>query len=151
MKQLTIAILCLLASISFSAYGQKKSRIGEYQRSFITSKLALSAEDSVKFWPVFDEYNKKRIDIHREIKAIQEGAVAKNDEQLKDDIDKYLTLEQSITDLKKDYIRKMQGIISTRQVVALLQVEQQFKRKLLERIGGNRNKGGRGGKGNRQY
>lgn len=124
-------------------------RVQEFRRTYITQMMALSPEDSTKFWPVHEEFDQKKRAIRREMKDLSKGVVAKSDEQLKAGLTQLFDLKEKEIALEKEYTEKYLKMLTVRQVVALFTAEAQVKRELLKELQRTRGGGGRKGGGKR--
>lgn len=125
---------------------QGMHRVQEFRRAYVTEMMALTPEDSAKFWPVHTEFETKKRDLRRQMKDLQRGVVAKSETQLKSGIDELFALKEKELSLEKEYTEKYLKMLNVRQVVALFSAEAQVKRELLKRMradGGGRKGGGR--------
>ena len=70
---LSILGLCIMSIIHAQDPREDKMQNRERMRekieaqriAYITSKLDLNADESVKFWPVYNEYTKKRMELRK--------------------------------------------------------------------------------------
>ena len=53
-------ILCANTSFAQKGNGDKKERIKAYRVAFMTEELALTPEESEKFWPLYNEFKRAR-------------------------------------------------------------------------------------------
>ncbi len=138
MKKLYIIALTLLITTPILAQknGRMEEKMREYKMRYITETLALSEEDSTKFWPVYDAFEHERIENRRAQMQLTRGMLAKSDEQLKIDLDKILSLEENNAKITRKYFGQFQEVISVRQIAALFQAEQNLKRALIEKFSG---------------
>ncbi len=136
------ALLCV-GYLATAQPGRLEERIREYKMQYITETLALSAEDSAKFWPVYDAFEQERMENRRAQMQLTRGMLAKSDEQLKSDIEQMLALQEKDAQIARKYFEKFQEVISIRQIAALFQAEQRLKKALIEKFsgGGDRRRG----------
>lgn len=152
-KYITQSILSLAICL-FSFYGisqkpaeaqpTKKDKIEQLKIAFITKELDLTTEEAEKFWPA---YNEMTTAIKKEKKSRRQKSneLKTNFETLSDaDIQKKATeiLDSEIAEakLKKEHTEKIAKIIGYKKAVKLLNVEQRFKKELLNKL--NERKGG---------
>ena len=68
-KSLIIIIITLTSTFSFAQNGrlmkQKKEQVKSLKVAFITSELDLTADESVKFWPLYNAFDEKQSEIRR--------------------------------------------------------------------------------------
>ena len=58
-KALLMAFIALMLSTGLIAQERGKERIKAYKTAYITQELDLSSKEAEKFWPVYNEYDKK--------------------------------------------------------------------------------------------
>ena len=109
-------------------------RMKEFKMQVISEHLALSSEDSTKFWPVFEEFEGEMESIRREMMDMTKGLVAKSDKQLEKDIERMFELKTQQLAIEQKYYTRFKEVISIRQIAALYQAENQIKRMILNRL-----------------
>lgn len=123
--------------------GPDRGRMESYRVAYFTRMLELTPEEAEVFWPLFNSYGQER-------RALQDSLEATGRLQLMSDgdversIDQSLDIEQSMLDLKRSYLERLQGVLPIRKVAMLNQVERRFKEELLSRLRERR----RGSQGN---
>lgn len=108
------------------------------QRSaYLTQKMDLSPEESQRFWPVYNQYDKELEALRRERR---EGHRAlRTDADLTDaeaagHIDRELASQQKELDLRKRYSGEFIKLIGARKTLELHRAERDFNRELLRRM-----------------
>ncbi|MBK9276294.1 MAG: hypothetical protein IPM49_17385 [Flavobacteriales bacterium] len=108
------------------------------QRSaYLTQKMDLSPEESQRFWPVYNQYDKELETLRRERR---EGHRAlRTDADLTDaeaagHIDRELASQQKELDLRKRYSGEFIKLIGARKTLELHRAERDFNRELLRRM-----------------
>lgn len=108
------------------------------QRSaYLTQKMGLSPEESQRFWPVYNQYDKELEALRRERR---EGHRAlRTDADLTDaeaagHIDRELASQQKELDLRKRYSGEFIKLIGARKTLELHRAERDFNRELLRRM-----------------
>ena len=111
--------------------------------AFITEHLELTAEEAEKFWPLYNDYEKKREEIARNIFtrfATEEDAAETPDITSDEEADRIIrqrfSEEQALLDLKEKYYEEFLKVIPASRILKLHNVEHRFKRHLLERARG---------------
>jgi len=110
-----------------------QERIEAQRVAFITQKLDLTPDESAKFWPLYNEFKKLQKTKRAEImpgKPLKEL----NDAEAEEIIEKRLTMEEEMVDIKRDYFEKLKEVIPSTKIVLLVQVELQFNREVLEKL-----------------
>lgn len=112
--------------------------------AFITQEIDLTPEEAEKFWPVYNEFDKKRSEVAMDFiddfdgRAVR-GEIKKpkelSDEEAEKAMQDMFGKEQALLDLKKEYHEKFLKILPPSKVFQLYTSEHGFKRQLLGRMG----------------
>lgn len=144
MKKTTnlIAILLIVFSTNLKAqddYPRGKERIKAAKVGLITNRLNLSEEQAKGFWVVYDDFDKKRADIRKNIRQMtaESRNITTSDDKILTDLKEVLSLKQKEVDLEKDYLVKFLKTINVRQLSELYKTEQLFNQMLVKKL--NRN------------
>lgn len=128
----------------------KKEKMEAMRIAFLTQKLDLSPEEAQKFWPVYNEFQKKREEIHKkrreEVKSAKENFDSLSDKQVEKIVDDEMAFRQKNLDLEKEYHSKFKSVLPIKKVAKLYHAEDMFARHLLDQISEMGKEGGRGGK-----
>lgn len=169
LEKITPKSLLLLALLFFAPFAftqdngndrlSRKEKIDRLKIAFITKELDLSVDQSEKFWPVYNEMEKK-VDEQKKARRTTAKDLKANLETLSEsDIKKktnsVLDNDIKTAQLKKEYNDKIAAIIGYKKATKLLSLEARFKRELLKKLNespqNRANQGGRkpggGGKG----
>lgn len=148
MKRLiTLVLAALIAAPLFAQpegperLRQKKEKVDAMKAAFITQELELTPEEAQKFWPVFNEMDKKieayRLkDVEQHMKMREEG---KTLEDLSDDEVNKMMIERfndeaAILEIKKAYHEKYLKILGTKRTARLYMAERKFQRELMRKM-----------------
>ncbi|MBK9283413.1 MAG: hypothetical protein IPM51_03750 [Sphingobacteriaceae bacterium] len=114
-----------------------KDKVEEMRVSFINKKLSLSANESQKFWPVYNEYNDKvkalRRNLRKNIRKAPENLSETEAEELYQ-LD--IKTKQAEAELHSVYSEKIKTIIGAKKIIILRAAEEEFKQKVLDSIKG---------------
>ncbi len=144
MKKL-IPILILF--ISLSAFAQRDGRMGERIKAqkiaFITEKLSLTSEEAQQFWPIYNTYEDKVQKIRSEdLKPLKiemrDGEVS--DKRADEILEQLMKAESDMHDAKIQLVKDLKKVIPSKKIIKLKAAEDQFNRKLLERLKNMREK-----------
>jgi len=146
-----IILLLVVFVISFNGFSQPKDvKNGNFEKyqsmkvSYMTDKLNLTPEEAQIFWPVYNEFDKKRFEIHKRSHDVGK--------KIHDNIDKYTEKDYRnfITDMEnqelaelnlaKEYNKKFLKILSAKKVVMIGSLEKDFRFKMLREFRGKGNK-----------
>ncbi|HTA62737.1 MAG TPA: hypothetical protein VK835_09790 [Bacteroidia bacterium] len=134
-------IFCLFILFTFLKLfpqgGNKREKIEALRVAFITQKLNLTADESQKFWPVYNEYQDKLKASRKEFR--KQPDVFTNDKEAQDYLDAELLLKQREFGLYKEYYDKIKKTIPIKKVAELRQAEEDFKKELLKQLQGKPN------------
>lgn len=142
MKKIWITILyCTIAFLSIAQpshhhqRGERGAKLRTFKVAYLTETLALSPQDSVKFWAVYEKYEHEKRELRKQVRKHTQGLLAKSDDQLKKELDGLLDLRQKEIEIERKYMGEFLKVISLRQVAALYHAENQLKKKIIERLG----------------
>ncbi|KAA3437777.1 hypothetical protein [Rufibacter hautae] len=117
---------------------ERKARIEKIETAkiaFITDKINLSGDQAQRFWPVYQEHDRKRNDLRQKSRPYKEQNLnALTDEQIQAGLEARLNIRQRELDLEKEYMDKYLRIISPRQLALFYRAEREFTKLLLERL-----------------
>jgi hypothetical protein len=118
--------------------GDRKSQLEIQKIAFITKKLDLSVVEAQKFWPVYNEFEKKREEIHKSrrqmMKKIKEEESKLSDDELMKISDEYISLQIKEGELISEYHQKFKQVLPGKKMIAYYQSEEQFKMWLLREM-----------------
>lgn len=150
---------CFLASAQNGRPSQdERDKIQKAKIAFLTNRLDLSIEQAKLFWPLFNEYDSKKMALSkeygqkkREIFARSEDSRNMKEEDADKLLDIYLDQKQAELDVEKTYMKKFNEVLNSRQVWRMVSFESDFRRSLYDRMrrDGNNEEPKRGGGGNR--
>lgn len=106
--------------------------------AFITDHLQLTAEEAEKFWPLYNEMEQKRNEITRDLmqrfRDREDEQAELTDSEAENIIQQRFDQEQALLDLKKEYHSKFTGILPPSRVLKLYEIENNFRRHLMESL-----------------
>ena len=141
MRKVTILIIVLSFAFSMSLkaqddYPRGKEKIRAAKVGLITNRLNLSEEQAKIFWVVFDEFDKKRSEIRKNIRQMtaESRNITTSDDKILSDLKEVLSLKQKEVDLEKEYLSKFLKTINVRQLSELFKTEQLFNQMLVKKL-----------------
>ncbi|WP_271406033.1 sensor of ECF-type sigma factor [Tenacibaculum soleae] len=141
--------IAFLNSFTTKAQTKKDSsdKIRAYKIAFLTEKLNLTETEAQKFWPIYNKYDKKRMELHKEErynikkKILKKGGI---DELSDKDSQQILKTIQSIDkqqhEIKTLFQYKLSKILSSKKILTLKIAEHEFNRKLMRKYRTKKNK-----------
>ena len=144
MKRTILYIVIFLISVSsFAQPNQGKIRV--LKIAFITEKLNLTETEAEKFWPIYNSYDKNTSKIkHEEINKIRQE-IRQNMGVLSDDkanelLDRFIEAEKNLYNEKIQLATKLRKVISAQKIILLKVAEEEFNKRMLERMKNMRQK-----------
>ena len=148
---LTLAALWLAAIVAATAFAQdapsaadtKEANLKAYVEllrkdlkkdkvAILTELMQLSPEESAKFWPVYNEYDKALTKLADErisfIRMYAENLGSLTDAKAMQIATGLLDLEGRRNQLKKEYLQRMSQTVSVKQAVRFVQIENQIEK-----------------------
>jgi len=105
----------------------------EAQRSaYITSKLDMTSDESTKFWPLYNEYSRKRMELKKEYKAQNADNLSEQESRM--ELDEQIESQEKALALKKSYYEKFKAVLPAAKLAKLESAEQEFRREILRQI-----------------
>ena len=138
-KVLQSLLFAIFLSFSFAVYAQPPEgkpggkRVEALRIAYITEKLQLTPQEAQVFWPVFNEFQGKLKEIHKQ------GKLDDLDENASDaDIEKaaiaHFDAETRAIALQKEYFVQLKKVLPLKKIAKLLRVEREFKNRLLQHL-----------------
>ena len=101
---------------------------------YLTNELDLSSEEAQRFWPVYNDYEKKVHALRKESKDqmrnIDQASDANSYDLLMEDLDR----SQKILDMKKNFFENLGSVIPKEKVTKLYVAELKFKKEVLDNV-----------------
>ncbi len=136
MKKIIAVLLFFSSIISASAQDEgvnnnqkAREKISAARAAYITQQLDLTPDEAEKFWPVYNEYTKKRKTLRQQFRQTKKTDI--DDSEL---LEMDLKTKQQELDLEKEYSPRFVKIITAQKLVLLKQAESDFKKLLLQQI-----------------
>jgi hypothetical protein len=122
-----------------------RDKIKAAKVGLITNRLSLNEEQAKGFWIVYDEYDKKRSEIRKNIRQMtaESRNITTSDDRILADIKEIFNLKQKEVDLEKEYLSKFLKTINIRQLSELYKTEQLFNQMLVKKLNRAENKLGK--------
>jgi len=103
--------------------------------SFFTEKLSLTPSEAQAFWPVYNEFEKKRFDIQRQIHEFERMPDEKfanlSDAEVDKMMSNYIGSFEKESLLLKDYNKQFLKVLPKKKVLMMYRTENQFRGHLI--------------------
>ncbi len=147
-KYLLFVLISIWGTVSFSQQtegaGSRREEILEKlearRAAFITTRLDLTTEESARFWPVYNEYSRKRMELRKSGRNYQNRQELRNNPDPAMEIDKQLVLEEKEVALKRSYYEKFKELIPSVKLSKLESAEREFNQEVLKKLRERRNR-----------
>ena len=136
MKKLIFALVLVLTQVltleNSNAQTKKPNsrEIEAIKIGYITRRLELTPEESQKFWPVYNQYQKE-LSLFNQQKKQARIQNANNPNQL---IDDDFSFDTKILEMRKKYRFKFNQVISDEKVKRLYIAERDFREELIKQL-----------------
>ena len=134
-------IFLLVTSLSFSqGFKEKREKVKALKVAYITEQLELNTDEAQKFWPIYNAFDENQSELrHEKMRAILDRFKPGNVEKLseKDASNSLIQMEkieEDLFNLKKKFIKDLQGVISAKKIIKLKKAEEDFNRELLKQM-----------------
>ena len=134
-------ILLFISSVSFSQdFKEKREKVKALKVAYITEQLELTTEEAQKFWPLYNAFDDKQAELrHEKMRAILDRFRPRSVDKLSEKEASALlvqmeSLEENLFNLRKKFIKDLQGVISAKKIIKLKKAEEDFNRELLKQM-----------------
>ena len=139
MHKIILTLLLISLSVSnLNAQQNRREKLKAYKTAFITEQLDLSSKEAEKFWPIYNDFEKKMF----QLKVVNKREARKQinvnggmNELKNEDAEKLLAQliqnDQDILNVKKELFKDLKNVISAKKILRLNGVEHEFNKKLL--------------------
>jgi hypothetical protein len=141
MKKTVVLLFSIIFLFAFTGYSQNKEtpdfeKFKSQKIAFLTEKMNLSPKEAQDFWPVYNEFEKLRIELqqHRrelEQKTRDENISLSDQEVIKTTRDIAATFKKE-ADLSTTYNEKFLKLLPPQKVLQLYRAENQFRAHMFE-------------------
>ncbi|WP_034059467.1 hypothetical protein [Lacinutrix jangbogonensis] len=150
-KILLIPIIALLLSINSYAQKSHKEKIDALKVAHITEQLDLTAKEAQVFWPIYNANEEARFKLRDNKVRNQLGKLCNSlsdteitETEAKELLNQISIIEENKHKLQKEYLAKLNTVLTSKKILKLMNAERTFKRKMLkefkERHGGERSR-----------
>lgn len=141
MKNLYTAIILIVFFVQANAQERRGGNPEMFEKikaekiSFFTSKLDLTPSEAQAFWPIYNEFEKKRFDIQRQIHKFERMPVEELAKLDDSEIDRlttnYISSFEQEAQLLKEYNKQFLRILPKKKVLLMYRTENEFRFHLI--------------------
>ena len=136
-------ILLLLFLFSIISYAQprikeKREQIKALKVAFITNELSLTSEEAAAFWPLYNAYDNKQMEIrHKKIKSFidkmdRDGIDTMSEKEAALVLAQSESIDEEVFLNRKKFINSLKGVLPSVKIIKLKRSEDDFNKKLLQ-------------------
>lgn len=118
-------------------FEQRSEEIHARRVAFITNKVSLTSEEAQVFWPVYNEYNKKKDELMR-LQMMVDNLEKRIEEMSEEEAiaysEKEINMAEKGAQLRREYHTKFNEILPPKKVALLYMAEKQFNRELFKEV-----------------
>lgn len=137
-------LLSLLAlALSFAQSKEDLDQIKTLKVAYFTEHLALTPEEATQFWPIYNIHETTQIEMYQYMKKNMNPRILKNAQLTEAEAAKKLSEYLDKKDREEASLQKMfaalKGVLPANKALALVHVEEGFRRHLMSLYRKNRN------------
>jgi hypothetical protein len=131
---LSLALFWGICTFAMAQKGERvKNKMESYRVAYISEKLDLSAEEAQRFWPIYNQFRDKMKEVRKDSrpeKLLADMTEAEAETLVNNSFEK----DEKELSLKREYVKKLKGVIPAKKIALLQNVEQDFKKEVLQRV-----------------
>lgn len=140
----TITLLILLITTASFAQQDRQDKVKALKVAFITEKLDLTPKQAQQFWPIYNVYESKMSEIHNTeralLRSLRTDWASLSESDAQSALASIRKAEHQKLDAKESLVDQLRTTLSYKKTLILLRAEEEFKRKLLNRLRDGRSK-----------
>ena len=141
--KLTIVFALLISVATYAQPGkfrerfqEKKEQIKSLKVAYITTELSLTPDEAAKFWPLYNAFEDKQMDLRKDKIKSYKDRIESNDNLGEKEATSILNQMESTEDelhlLRKKFVTSLKTILPSVKILKLKKAEEEFSKKLLQ-------------------
>lgn len=104
--------------------------------AFLTNELDLTSDESARFWPVYNEYAKKRMELRKDLMDKKRNLREQNltEEESEKELEDQMAVQEKELNLKRHYYEKFKAILPAQKLARLEPAEKEFNHEVLRKL-----------------
>ena len=111
---------------------QHRERIKAMKVAYITQELNMDAKLAEKFWPIYNQYECSKTDLHKKEHFQSENIENITEAEAEKILTEFVNIEKEEYSVKKELYANLKEIMSAKEIVKLHQLESNFNKKLIK-------------------
>ena len=146
-KNILLLLFLLIGNLVTQAQTRKgdSEKIRAFKVAFLTEKLDLTEKEAEKFWPLYNVYDKKMMQLYRDERRsikkrimVDGGLDNLSESESKQIIEKINAVSKEQYETKNEFYSKLTKILPYKKILRLEVAEYEFHRKLIRKLKGER-------------
>jgi len=141
-KYILVLIALLLFNLSYSQqcdkFSKHKEKIEAEKVAFITKKIDLSVNEAQKFWPIYNEMQDKKVELHKQKRSLMQkintNFNSMSETEIEKSLDESLNIDLQVTKMRIEYNSKFKKAIGIKKTALYYKSEREFRKTLLRKI-----------------
>lgn len=143
-KYITILLVCFGFLAGIAQNGGGKEKIKKLKIAYFTENLNLTSEEAQQFWPVYNAYDDKNLELrvtgfHKIKNKVKDMEQMSESEAVKI-LARLEKIEDEMHENKKALMKKLKKILPAKKIIRLKKAERDFNRKLMKQFRDKRGK-----------
>ncbi|MBC7493792.1 MAG: sensor of ECF-type sigma factor [Flavobacterium sp.] len=136
-----LLIVLLAANLTFAQNERFKNKIDQIKTlkiGYITNELDLTADEAVKFWPLFNAFEDRQQEIRQQklknylTRLDNETISDLSEKEAQTLLNQLETTEEDLFQLRKKFIVSLKNVLPAIKILKLKKAETQFSKRLLQ-------------------
>lgn len=104
--------------------------------AFLTNELDLNSDESARFWPVYNEFSKKRMELRKDMMERKRNMRNEklSEEESEKELEEQMAIQEKELTLKRSYYEKFKAILPAQKLAKLEPAEKEFNQEVLRRL-----------------
>ncbi len=122
-----------------------REKIRAARVGLITQRLPLTPEQAEKFWPIYNEFIKKRSELQKSYREMEKNVGKNNSDPNRQQelLNQGLKIKQDELTLEKEYSNKLLTVITPQQLLNLHKAEREFRNIIINTLNKRRSQQGK--------
>lgn len=116
--------------------GRMIEKMESMKVAYLSNQLDLNTEEAERFWPVYNEYNRKRMDLRKSLMLAKRDMRRKelSEEESQKELEAQLSIQEDELMLRKEYYEKFGDILPAKKLARLEPAERQFNQEVVRQL-----------------
>lgn len=131
-------IIFLILIVPFLMFSQpRKEKLKSLRIAYITSELSLTEQETTKFLPIFSDFDENQSELKKKLRILlakRQSIEDMSESEASELLNQSEKIEEDLFNNRKNLIKNLKGILSSKKLLKLRKVELEFNKKLIDKI-----------------